>query len=203
MASLTDFLFNGQAPQSVTKYGTTTQNLPQWFSDFQQGIAVKGNALAAEPYEPYGAPRIAGFNADQNNAFAATRSGMGLEAGAIRTNMNNAAAAGANADALGDASPWLNQASQNSYDVVGNYMNPYTDAVVDRAMREGDYQKASKLNYEVIPGIETQLADAPGNIRQAQHGIHVGRQRDCRRGHRSPGPGQAGRQLPQAGASCR
>ncbi|MBX9718589.1 MAG: AAA family ATPase [Microbacteriaceae bacterium] len=31
---------------------------------------------------------------------------------------------------------------------------------LDRAMREGQYQQASKLNYEIIPGIEQQLADA-------------------------------------------
>mgnify|MGYP000249077679 FL=1 len=31
---------------------------------------------------------------------------------------------------------------------------------LDRAMREGDYQKASKLNYETIPGIEAAVAAA-------------------------------------------
>ena len=31
---------------------------------------------------------------------------------------------------------------------------------LDRAMREGDYQKASKLNYETIPGIEKAIAEA-------------------------------------------
>jgi ATP-dependent Clp protease ATP-binding subunit ClpB len=31
---------------------------------------------------------------------------------------------------------------------------------LDRAMREGDYQKASKLNYETIPGIEAALETA-------------------------------------------
>ncbi len=31
---------------------------------------------------------------------------------------------------------------------------------LDKAMREGEYQQASKLNYEIIPGIEQQLADA-------------------------------------------
>ena len=31
---------------------------------------------------------------------------------------------------------------------------------LDKAMREGEYQQASKLNYEIIPGIEKQLADA-------------------------------------------
>lgn len=158
--SLTDFLFNGKSPPSVTKYGTSTQNLPQWFSDFQQGIAVKGNAIAAQPYEPYGAPRISGFNQDQNAAFDLTRQGMGTEAGAIRTNMNNAALAGQNADSLGDASPWLNRAGQNSYDVVGNYMNPYQDAVVDRIAVLG----ARNLNEKLMPAINSDF------IRAGQYG---------------------------------
>jgi ATP-dependent Clp protease ATP-binding subunit ClpB len=35
-----------------------------------------------------------------------------------------------------------------------------TRITLDRAMREGRYEEASKLNYEVIPGIERQLSDA-------------------------------------------
>lgn len=158
--SISDFLFNGKAPKSVTTYGKETQNLPQWFSDMQQGIAVKGNAIAAQPYEPYGAPRIAGFNADQNQAFDLTRSGMGTESGAIRTNMNNATAAGQSADAFGDAYPWLDKASQNSYDVVGNYMNPYTDAVVDRIGVLG----ARNLSEKLMPAINSDF------IRAGQYG---------------------------------
>jgi hypothetical protein len=158
--SLTDFLFNGQAPKSVTTYGSTVQNLPQWFSDMQQAIAVKGNAIAAQPYEPYGAPRIAGFNTDQNQAFGLTRSGLDTEASSIRTNMNNAALAGQSANSLGDASPWLNRAGQNSYDVVGNYMNPYTDAVVDRI---GDLG-ARNLNEKLMPAINSDF------IRAGQYG---------------------------------
>ena len=45
---------------------------------------------------------------------------------------------------------------------VGDLKTRLNDARIelDRAMREGDYTKASKLNYEVIPGIEQQLAAA-------------------------------------------
>jgi hypothetical protein len=154
--SLTDFLFNGKAPQSVTKYGTTVQNLPQWFSDMQQGIAVKGNAIAAQPYEPYGGPRLAGFNTDQNQAFGLTRSGLDTEASGIRTNMNNAQIAGQNANAYGDADPWLQRGGQNSYDVVQNYMNPYTDAVVDRI---GDLG-ARNLNEKLMPAINSDFIRA-------------------------------------------
>ncbi|MEO8094126.1 MAG: AAA family ATPase [Pseudolysinimonas sp.] len=45
---------------------------------------------------------------------------------------------------------------------VGELKTRLNDARIelDRAMREGDYQKASKLNYETIPGIESALGDA-------------------------------------------
>jgi ATP-dependent Clp protease ATP-binding subunit ClpB len=50
---------------------------------------------------------------------------------------------------------------------VGELKTKLSDARIelDRAMREGDYQEASKLNYEVIPGIEQQIAQAE----QAEH----------------------------------
>jgi len=158
--AVSDFLFNGQAPPSVTKYDTSVQNLPQWYSDFQQGIAVKGNAIASQPYEPYGAPRIAGFNTDQKSAFDRTRAGIGAEAGAIRTNMDNAALAGRSADSYGDASPWLQRAGQNSYDNVNSYMNPYNDAVTDRISTLG----ARNLQEKLMPAINQDF------IRAGQYG---------------------------------
>lgn len=160
MANIQDFLFNGQAPKSVTTYGTNVQNLPQWFSDFQQGIAAKGNAIAAQPYEPYGGPRIAGFTADQNSAFNQIKQGQGKEAGAINNNMRNASLVGATADASGDASPWLQRSGQNSYDLVNNYMNPYNDAVTDRIAVLG----ARNLNEQLMPAINSDF------IRAGQYG---------------------------------
>jgi ATP-dependent Clp protease ATP-binding subunit ClpB len=45
---------------------------------------------------------------------------------------------------------------------VGELKNRLNEVKIelDRAMREGDYQRASKLNYETIPGIEAELASA-------------------------------------------
>jgi ATP-dependent Clp protease ATP-binding subunit ClpB len=55
---------------------------------------------------------------------------------------------------------WL--AEKASLHSVGDLKTQLNDARIelDRAMREGDYQKASKLNYETIPGIETRLKTA-------------------------------------------
>ncbi len=55
---------------------------------------------------------------------------------------------------------WL--AEKASLHSVGDLKTQLNEARIelDRAMREGDYQKASKLNYETIPGIETRLKTA-------------------------------------------
>jgi ATP-dependent Clp protease ATP-binding subunit ClpB len=55
---------------------------------------------------------------------------------------------------------WLNEKA--SLHSVGDLKTQLNDARIelDRAMREGDYQKASKLNYETIPGIEARLQQA-------------------------------------------
>jgi ATP-dependent Clp protease ATP-binding subunit ClpB len=53
-------------------------------------------------------------------------------------------------------------AEKSSLHSVGDLKTQLNDARIrlDRAMREGDYQAASKLNYETIPGIEKQLGAA-------------------------------------------
>ncbi|MFD3443641.1 ATP-dependent Clp protease ATP-binding subunit [Microbacteriaceae bacterium 4G12] len=60
------------------------------------------------------------------------------------------------------------QAEKSSLNSVGDLKTQLNEARIqlDRAMREGRYQDASKLNYETIPGIERSLAEAE----QAEHG---------------------------------
>lgn len=67
-------------------------------------------------------------------------------------------AKGAELDALQER--WA--AEKASLQDVGELKTQLNDARIelDRAMREGDYQAASKLNYEVIPGIEQSIATA-------------------------------------------
>jgi ATP-dependent Clp protease ATP-binding subunit ClpB len=54
------------------------------------------------------------------------------------------------------------QAEKSSLHSVGDLKSELNEARIklDRAMREGDYQAASKLNYETIPGIEARLTSA-------------------------------------------
>jgi hypothetical protein len=36
--SLSDFLFQGSPPPSVTTYGSSSASMPAWFEDYQKGI---------------------------------------------------------------------------------------------------------------------------------------------------------------------
>lgn len=135
MGSTTDFLFEGRPPQSVTTYGQTVENIPKWMSDYTQGLIARANAAAAEPYIPYGGPRIAGFNEDEQAAFGLTEANIGayqpyLEAGAAGYGGGLQRAA----NIRRSADPFLEAGSQQWTDpgVAESYMNPYIGGVLDR-----------------------------------------------------------------------
>ena len=184
MSGIGDFLFQGSPPPSVTNYGTSTEGLPQWLSDYTQSLLSKANAVAAEPYQAYGGPRIADFTSDQQNAFTQTRTA----ANAFQPDFNQArgqfgqatgySATGAsdpfinvasNINAMGQAQPYMNQAGQTFPGQVSQYMNPYTDAVVDRI---GDLG-ARNLNEKLLPGIGDQFIRS-GQMGSSRHMREVG-----------------------------
>lgn len=155
MGSLTDFLFEGTAPPATTQYGIKTDNIPQWMSDYTQGLVARANAIAAEPYQTYGGPRIAGFTNDTQNAFNMTRqaansyqsplsAAMGMTQQGAGTNIQGAAqpylgqSGNLTMDALGQsgaaaASPYMQQAAQNFPGNVDQYMDPYIGNVINRS----------------------------------------------------------------------
>lgn len=57
---------------------------------------------------------------------------------------------------------------------VGELKTQLNDARIelDRAMREGDYQQASRLNYEDIPGIEKSITDAENLERSGERMVN-------------------------------
>ena len=116
-----DFLFEGKPPKSVTTYGQTVENIPKWLSDYTQGMIGRANAAAAEPYIPYGGPRIAGFTGEQEEAF-------GQVPGAARAWQPYME--GAAAGTIGG----LEQASRSFVDPgnVEQYMHPYIENVLKR-----------------------------------------------------------------------
>lgn len=152
-----DFLFEGQPPKSVTTYGQTVESMPKWYSDYTQGLIARSNAIAAEPYQPYGGPRIAGFSPDQTSAFDMTRQNVGSYLPGMDL-AQEYTSRGANASPLAQASPYfsgamettqgaiapgtgamtaaapyLSSANRTFPGAVEEYMSPYSEHVIDRA----------------------------------------------------------------------
>src|SRR5688500_18809425 len=122
-----DFLFEGSPPPSTTTYGTTVENMPQWLSDYTQALIARANMVAAEPYQPYQGPRVAGFTDDQTNAFDVIRNNIG--------NWNDEfdASKSATQGGLNQSMPYLEGAAQGVPNQISEYMSPYTSHVIDRA----------------------------------------------------------------------
>lgn len=154
-----DFLFEGKAPKSVDTYGQTVENVPKWMSDYTQGLIARANAAAAEPYIPYGGPRIAGFDPNQEAAFGLTEENVGsyqpyLEGSAQGYAGGLEAAAGI----PGAAQPYLDEASGRWTDPGTSeaYMNPYIENVLNR--NESLAQRT--LEEDFLPGLQKTFAGA-------------------------------------------
>lgn len=179
-----DFLFEGRPPPSVNTYGTVTQNVPQFISDYTQGLISRANAIGGEGYQPYGGPRIAGFTGDQNasrdmtrniagdfvpianEAISGTRGATGM--GALQTagryfdqGVNLAGMSGdPSRGGLQAASPYIDRASGTLPENISRYMNPYIDAVTNRSATLAKRTFDEQIN----PSIEAQF------VRNGQRG---------------------------------
>jgi hypothetical protein len=91
------------------------QVLPEWYTQYAKDVLSKATAATSQPYSAYGAPRVAGFQPEQEQAFSGFQSSMG------------------------SYQPYLQSAFQglqkgtgsfNAPGVAQQYMNPYTQNVV-------------------------------------------------------------------------
>lgn len=155
MGNVTDFLFEGQPPTSVTQYGTTVENIPKWMSDYSQGILAKANAVAAEGYQAYGGARIAGLTPEQKTAQELTKTNVGAwqpyaqEAGELIQRSTALSP-------LEAATPFLEQAGQRAPEAVDEYMNPYIQNVLDRNVALSQ----RTLEEKFLPSLQGSFAGA-------------------------------------------
>lgn len=169
MAGILDFLFGTSAPPSVKTYGETAKDTPKWYNDYTMALISKANAIASEPYQKYDYPRVAAFSPIQQQAFDVGQTA----AGAYKPYLAQAGQsfdAASMGSALGSASPFLQQASLRTPQVVSEYMNPYTNQVVDRI---GDLSKR-QLSENIIPTIQNQFI-AGGTFGGSRSGEALGR----------------------------
>lgn len=147
-----DFLFEGRPPKSVTTYGQTIENIPKWMSDYTQGMIRKANMAAAEPYIPYGGPRIAGFTEEQEQGFDLGKQNVGAYDPYLEQ-----AGAGAGAAAAGTETGlgFLQQAGESSFPgAVDQYMDPYIQNVLNR--QESMAERTLKEKF--LPQLASQFA---------------------------------------------
>jgi hypothetical protein len=95
---------------------TTFTQLPDWYTQYAKTLLAKAYGATDQPYQTYGAPRIAGFAPEQEQAF-----------GMVGQNVGNWQ------PALDAATTSAGMGVRNWTDpgVASSYMNPYEDAVVD------------------------------------------------------------------------
>lgn len=152
MSGVLSFLFDGKPPPSVTTYGSSTTNVPQWLSDYTQGLLGQANAVAAQPYQPYEGPRLAGLTPEQQQAFQLTQSNVGKGAAGIGSAM------GTTQGILGTLDP--NQikanfasASKSFPQAASSYVNPYIDNVTKRAQELAN----RNFNENLLPELESKF----------------------------------------------
>jgi len=155
-----DFLFQGSPPPATTTYGSTVTGIPQFMSDYTLGLLNRANAVAAEPYQAYTQPRLADFSPEQTAAFDLTSKSVGAFNQPVQTGINLAQNAVANNNASAAAQPYLNEANQTVPGVINNYMNPYTQDVVNRIGELG----TRNLTENLAPGIMANF------VRSGQYG---------------------------------
>lgn len=108
--SVVDFLFEGSAPTPGTTTGTTTVQLPEWYTQYTTDLLGRAQAVANLPYAQYPGPRIAGFTPTERTGFEATKAA----AGAYQPFLGQAGATLGQAGAisgLGAAEPGFTQAA--------------------------------------------------------------------------------------------
>ena len=139
---------------TTTNQGSSVADLPSWAKPYFERNLAKAEAEYGKEYNPYTGDRFADQSQDTLDAISGTRdiaTGDGITGlGAAQTYMTDGMAT---AEDLGDYTP--NEFSEYDYadaakftgDNVGQYMNPYTQNVVDRQKSEAmrDYQRTQGL----------------------------------------------------------
>lgn len=139
-----DFLFEGKPPPSVSQYGQTVESMPKWLSDYTQGLIARANAIAAEPYQPYGGPRIAGFTPEEEQGFDIARETVG----AYQPFLD--AATGTLGGGLSQAYGHIGEGTRGFPGAVGEYMDPFIGHVLNRQAE----LSARQFGEETLPQLQ-------------------------------------------------
>ena len=156
--AVSSFLAEGATiPQGSALTDMTKQTvLPEWYTNYAMDILSGQQAIANNPYQTAPMPRVAGFTPTQQQSFGMT----GTAATAYQPLFNQATGVAQNAanapGALDVAQPYLGAAGQTSVSNIGQYMNPYNEAVINRIGELG----TRNLTENIMPQIEGRYIQA-------------------------------------------
>lgn len=146
MADLS-YLFGTSTPASVGNTATTTsETYPDWLQEYTKSLMGKSTQVAGEDYQNYTGSRIADFTPDQQAAMDMTR------------------------QQTGQWQPGLQFAGQTAPQQIDQYMNPYTDSVVDRIAQLGQ----RNLTENLLPQVNSTFTGA-GQFGSTRHADFTGR----------------------------
>lgn len=136
---------------TTTQAGSSVADLPAWAKPYFERNLAKAEAEYGKPYEAYTGDRIADQSQDTLDAISGTRDLANREVGITGLSGAQDYMTGGmeTAQGLADYSPnsfsqfGYNDAAKFTGDAVGQYMNPYTQNVVDRQKAEAmrDFQR--------------------------------------------------------------
>ncbi len=162
-----DFLTEGQPipAGSGVRDLTSTTALPEWYTNYAMQLLSDQTAVGATPYSSFPGARVAGFTPDQQAAFDAARTGATAGQGALSTAIDRTTGS-AGVSGLAAAQPYFNTASKTSVSNIGDYLNPYTNDVVNRL---GDVAGRT-LREKLLPAVNDSFISAgqAGSSRNAE-----------------------------------
>jgi len=145
----------GLGPQRTTRTTTSTPTRPTEVAEAVSDLISRSRAFADQPFEAYDQPRIAGFTPDELAGFEAAR-GVAATSGALAPLTSELVREGvAAARGLATRLP--------DTDLSG-YMSPYTQAVLDPALRDIQERAAQE---RLRLGQQSARTGAFGGSRQA------------------------------------
>ncbi len=165
-----NFLTQG-TPLPSTTSSLTTNQVPQYLSDYLYNLMSGAYSAAQQEYQPYGGPRIAGFTDPQQAAFQTSQQAATAYQPQLQAAKQTATQAGG-LSTMGAAQPYFSQAGKTLPSTIQDYMNPYQKNVIETMGSEAQRQ----LQEKILPAIGDQFTRAGqfGSTRQqeiAQRGV--------------------------------
>ena len=155
MSVLSDVINDVFGTGRQTNTTTSTPQVPADVAAARQDLLARARALANEPFPRYTQPRVAGFTPDQLAGFEATR-GLAQQSGALGALTPELVQEGVAATrGLAQRLPDVN---------IQEYMSPYTQAVLDPAIRDIE-ERAARERLRL--GQQAGMRGAFGGSRQA------------------------------------